>query len=263
MQELKRISPPDLAGRVAVVTGAGQGIGHSVARQLSEAGATVFAGIKSAGEGKVKGAETLAMDVTDGRQVEAAFRHISLEAGRLDILVNNAGEIAPIGRFQDLNIEDIGTTIDVNFLGAARCIRAALPLLEESRGVIVNAGTGAAKIPLEGWTAYCCSKSAELMLSRMIDEEFRPKGVRVFDMGIPPSDTQLQALVRKSGINRISKIPRKDLVDPDIPASALVWLCGDEARRIDDAVLDLRDDLFRGLMADRGFPADGGAKAQA
>ena len=248
MQKLTRISLPDLSGRVAAVTGAHSGIGRSVAKQLAEAGAAVFAGMRASGDGPTEGIEALAMDITDGKQVEAAFRHIARNAGRLDILVNNAGNIEPIGYFQDIDIEEMTRTVDVNFLGAARCIRAALPLLEKSGGVIVNAGTGAAKVPLDGWTAYCCSKSAELMLSKMIDMEFRSKGVRVFDLGIPPTDTRMQKQIRSSGINPISEIPRENLLDPDIPASAIAWLCGNEARNVDEVALDLRDELFRQLM---------------
>ena len=251
MRGLTRISPPDLSGKVAAVTGAARGIGYSVAGQLVEAGATVFAGMRSPGQANIEGAESLSMDITDEKQVEAAFRYIGQNAGRLDILVNNAGTIEPIGRFQDVEIEEFARTIDVNVLGTARCMRAALPLLQaQSRGVIVNAGTGAAKAPLEGWTAYCCSKSAALMLSRMVDEELRCKGIRVFDLGIPPADTRMQELIRASGINRISKIPRESLLDPGIPASAAVWLCGEEALKIDKVALDLRDELFHRLMSD-------------
>ncbi|MDE0111356.1 MAG: SDR family NAD(P)-dependent oxidoreductase [Albidovulum sp.] len=255
MQELTRISPPDLSGRVAAVTGSAQGIGYSVAKQLVEAGAAVFAGMRAPGEARIEGAESLSMDVTDETQIESAFRYIGLNAGRLDILVNNAGTIVPICHFRDTDVKEFGRAIDVNVLGPARCIRAAIPLMQaQTGGVIVNAGTGAAKIPLEGRTAYCCSKSAALMLSRMVDEGFKCNGIRVFDLGIPPTDTRLQELIRASGINRISKIPRESLLDPDIPASAAVWLCGEEALKIDEVVLDLRDDLFRRPMTDISKP---------
>jgi NAD(P)-dependent dehydrogenase (short-subunit alcohol dehydrogenase family) len=125
---------------------------------------------------------------------------------------------------------------------------AALPLLEASRGLILNAGTGAATKAMEGWTAYCSSKAAARMLTEMQALELAPRGVAARFVGIPPTDTAMQGEIREAGLNPISKIPRGDLVHPDVPASVLAWLCASEQRGREEVMLDVREPLFKAMM---------------
>jgi NAD(P)-dependent dehydrogenase (short-subunit alcohol dehydrogenase family) len=123
-----------------------------------------------------------------------------------------------------------------------------LPFLKRSRGVIVNAGSGAAFTPLEGWAAYCATKAALAMLSRVIDLEMGSLGVKTFFLGIPPTDTAMQAKIRSSGLNRISEIPQSSLNPVAAPASVIAWLCSPKARDIEAVLVDVRDEIFVNMM---------------
>ena len=195
------------------------------------------------------GAKPLHLDVTDQASVDAAMGQIARAAGRLDGVVNNAGVIEPIGRFADLRSDDLRAAFEVNVLGVHRVTVAALDLLEAGKGVVVNAGTGAATTPMEGWTAYCASKAAARMLSEMAAMELADRGVRIFFLGIPPTDTAMQGAIREARLNPISRIPRDDLVDPIVPASVMAWLCGPDGRTVDEVCLDVRDARFREMMS--------------
>ena len=123
-----------------------------------------------------------------------------------------------------------------------------LPFLKRARGVIVNAGSGAAFTPLEGWTAYCASKAALAMLSRVTSGNGRAAlGVQVFFLGIPPTDTGMQAKIRSSGLNRISELPQSSLNPVETPASIVAWLCS--SKRARSACLStIGDEIFVKMM---------------
>ncbi|MEO9299761.1 SDR family oxidoreductase [Devosia alba] len=247
MNALGMMPLPDLRGKVALITGAGRGIGRAAAELLLQAGATVFAGVRE--NETVEGAVTLLLDVTDASSVAAAFAAINQQVDHLDVLINNAGIVSPIGHVDDVDAEAFAIALNVNIAGPLRVAQAALPLLRAAKGVIINAGSGAAFSPLEGWAAYCTSKAGLTMLSRVIDLENSGQGIKSFTLGIPPTNTEMQGVIRSSGLNPVSQIPKENLVAPAIPASVMVWLCGDEARGIAELTVDVRDDRFRALMA--------------
>lgn len=252
----RTIPVPDLAGKVAFVTGASTGIGVEAVAGLLRAGASVFASSLSSEplpewvRALDDGARLfeLRCDVTSQDQVDAAFGVVARKCARLDILINSAGVVEPIGPLAEVDVEAWAHCIDVNINGVMRCTRKALPLLVESKGIIVNASSGAARMALEGWSAYCTSKAGLSMLSRATDHEYRSRSVRVFALGIGPTDTGMQAAIRASGVNPVAKIPQGDLTHPRVPASVMVWLCGPDARAIDEVEIDLREDRFQALM---------------
>ncbi len=248
MFNLAPVPVPDLSGRVVLVTGAGRGIGAELVRILVERGARVFAGIYDEAEPLPEGAVQLPLDVTRDEDAAAAVARVSAEAGRLDVLVNNAGLISPIGPLASLPTAALAPAFAVNVMGVHRMVIACLPLLAASRGAIVNAGTGAATTPMEGWTAYCTSKAGVHMLTRMLALELGPLGIASHFVGIPPTDTAMQAQIRAAGLNPISKIPKEKLVPTAVPASVLAWMCSAEARSIDEVLLDVRQDRFVAMM---------------
>jgi NAD(P)-dependent dehydrogenase (short-subunit alcohol dehydrogenase family) len=253
MFDLSPIAVPDLSGRTILVTGAGRGIGATLARLLADRGALVYAGVfqgvDPACAGLLDACTRVELDVTDAASVAGVMDRIGAEGGRLDVLVNNAGAIAPIGHVETLATDALRGAYEVNTLGLHRMTCAALPLLRATRGVVVNAGTGAATTPMEGWAAYCTSKAAARMMTRMFAKDMEGSGVQFFFVGIPPTDTEMQAEIRTAGLNPISRIARDDLVRPEVPASVMAWLCGPDARRLSDVVLDVRDEFFRAMMA--------------
>jgi len=253
MFDLRPVPVPSLSGKTILVTGAGRGIGAELVRVLVENGARVFAGIHRLGRDPIenlpKAASLLELDVTSQHATDAAIKRISDEAGRLDALINNAGVIDPIGHLATLASDDLIAAFAVNVVGVHRVTVAALPLLRPSKGVIINAGTGAATTPMEGWTAYCTSKAGTHMLTRMLDLELAGDGIKTFFVGIPPTDTAMQGAIREAGFNPVSKIAQSDLVPVRVPASVIAWLCGPQARDIDAVFVDVREQRFKDMMA--------------
>jgi NAD(P)-dependent dehydrogenase (short-subunit alcohol dehydrogenase family) len=248
MFNLAPVPVPDLSGRVVLVTGAGRGIGAELVRILVDRGARVFAGVYGEAEALPVAATQLPLDVTQDADAAAAVTRITAEAGRLDVLVNNAGLITPIGPLASLPTAALAPAFAVNVMGVHRMVVACLPLLAASRGAIVNAGTGAATTPMEGWTAYCTSKAGVHMLTRLLALELGPQGIASHFVGIPPTDTAMQAEIRAAGLNPISKIPQDKLVPVAVPASVLAWMCSAEARSVDEVLLDVRQDRFTAMM---------------
>jgi NAD(P)-dependent dehydrogenase (short-subunit alcohol dehydrogenase family) len=249
MFNLAPVPVPDLSGRVILVTGAGRGIGAALVRLLVDRGASVFAGFYGAADMEaLKGAVTFPLDVTDSASVAAAVGQVTAFGGRLDVLVNNAGIIAPIGHLEHLTSDSLLPAFEVNVIGLHRMTVACLPLLKQSQGLILNAGTGAATTAMEGWTAYCTSKAAARMMSLMMDKELSSQGVRTVFCGIPPTDTMMQGEIRGAGLNPISQIPQASLVHPDVPASVLAWIASDAGRGLNEVLVDVRDDRFKAMM---------------
>jgi NAD(P)-dependent dehydrogenase (short-subunit alcohol dehydrogenase family) len=249
MSQLRPVPTEPLEGAIALVTGAGQGIGLATALALSAAGAKVIAGYYQRPSVSLPSAiDQIGMDVTQQSAVDSAARLIGEKYGALDILVNNAGTVEPIGRFGDLSPEDISIAFGVNVVGTHRVVKAMLPFLKHSRGVIINAGSGAAFTPLEGWAAYCSSKAALAMLTRVIDLEMASFGIKTFFLGIPPTDTSMQEKIRRSGLNKVSEIPQSALNAVEVPASVITWLCSPKARKIEAILVDVRDELFVKMM---------------
>lgn len=252
MFDLSPIAVPDMTGKSILITGAGRGIGAALAALLAQRGADVFAGMHGVTDPTTRellqGCTTVNLDVTNPSDVASVITRVRSQTGQLDALVNNAGAIAPIGHIDTLATESLRDAYEVNTLGLHRMTCAALPLLRQSKGVVVNAGTGAATTAMEGWTAYCTSKAAARMMTMMFATDLRDGDVQFFFIGIPPTDTEMQGEIRTAGLNPISQIAQADLVKPEVPASVMAWLCGPNARELEDVILDVRDDFFTAMM---------------
>jgi NAD(P)-dependent dehydrogenase (short-subunit alcohol dehydrogenase family) len=250
MFNLSTVTVPDLSGKTVLVTGAGKGIGAEVVRMLHAKGAQVFAGIHAADgvEDHPEGVTVAPLDVTKQVDVDAMISLIGAKAGRLDVLINNAGTISTIAPLSELPVTALAKALEVNVLGVHRMTIAALPLLRQARGRIINAGTGAATTPMEGWAAYCSSKAGMQMLTRMMALELAGDGIQSFFLGIPPTDTAMQDRIRASGLNAVSKILKEKLVPIAVPASCMAWLCSDAASELNEVLLDVRQDVFTRLM---------------
>ncbi|MEO8241346.1 MAG: SDR family oxidoreductase [bacterium] len=249
MFNLAAVPVPDLTGRTVLVTGAGKGIGAELVRILHQNGATVYAGLYpiDSAEPLPDSVTKLELDVTNQSNVDSAMARISAETGRLDVLVNNAGVINPIGPLAEIATDDLAPAFAVNVMGVHRMTVAALPLLRASHGTILNAGTGAATTAMEGWTAYCSTKAGMQMLTRMMALELAKDGLRIYFLGIPPTDTAMQGKIRASGLNPISQIPQDKLVPPQVPASVMAYLCGPDPVTT-ETLLDVRHEVFTKMM---------------
>jgi 3-oxoacyl-[acyl-carrier protein] reductase len=249
---------PDLAGKVAIVTGASRGIGAAAAQALAEAGASVILLARSLAQAEANAQQiassggkaiALACDVSDYAACEHMVRETTRHFGPPDILINNAGVIEPISMVATAEPREWARSIEINLIGAYYAIRAVLPgMLERGHGDIINVSSGAAIRPLEGWSAYCSGKAGLAMLTRAIDLEHRDGGIRVFGFQPGTTDTEMQVTIRASGINMVSKIPREQLTPVAHPARAIVYLCTKAADDFAGKEFSLRDDDFRGRI---------------
>ena len=189
-----------LADQVAVVTGAGRGIGRAVATTLARAGAAVALAARSAAElesvaREVRAAGGRALVVaTDVRQeaaVETLARQTLAEWGQVDVLVNAAG-LATFAPVTDSKLDDWDQILAVNLRGAVLCCRAVLPaMIARRRGTIINVGSVVTSRTLTGSAAYTASKYGLLGFSRVLAEEMRAHGVRVGVLSAGATDTPL------------------------------------------------------------------------
>ena len=177
-----------LTGKTVLVTGAGRGLGHGVARGLAAYGSTVVAVARSGPEladlaDTVRAAggqiETIAADLADAGAIERLAADLVARHGGVDAVVNNAA-ILRMTPFLDLSAEDFDETIEVNLLAPVRLTRALLPgMLERGRGAIVNVSSAAGVRPFADETDYCAAKYGLEGFSSSLALELAPHNVSV------------------------------------------------------------------------------------
>ncbi|KUF18028.1 2,3-dihydro-2,3-dihydroxybenzoate dehydrogenase [Streptomyces silvensis] len=256
----------ELAGRTALVTGAGQGIGAAVARRLAAEGAHVVATDRtsealdaiSGGPGRAAdrpgtpaphdagppGTITAhVMDVTDAATVDTVVNDVERAHGPLDILVNVAGILRP-GPAAELTDEDWADTFAVNTTGVFHTSRAvAARMTARGRGSIVTVGSNAAGVPRTGMAAYAASKAAAAMYTKCLGLELARSGVRCNIVAPGSTDTAMQRALWSDAAapQRVidgdpatfrTGIPLGRIAAPDDIAEAVLFLASDRARHI-------------------------------
>jgi 2-keto-3-deoxy-L-fuconate dehydrogenase len=230
-------SPFRLDGRHALVTGGASGIGEQVSRVLTAAGASVAIADMDRVRAEtlaaeLPGASAATFDVTD----EAAVNHSVGQLTRLDILVNSAG-IGLVGDIQETAAVDFQRLMRVNVEGTFLVTRAAMPLLIESKGSVVNIGSVAGLVGVKRRFAYCASKGAVLALSRQLAVDYAGR-VRVNCVCPGTVDTPfVEAYLEKFHKHEKDKVraelaarqPVGRLGRPDEVAYLVLYLCSSEA----------------------------------
>lgn len=177
-----------LAGKTALVTGAGRGIGLAIARALTEEGVRVVGGARTVGtELKKVTPHTLEVDLSRPTGAAELVEYAASEVGGIDVLVNNVG--APDTRTEGfLSIDDAGwqKMFDTNLFIAVRTTRAALPSIIERHGSVINIGSTNGRLPLPVVIDYSAAKAALLSFGKSLAEEFGPAGVRVNTVSAGP-----------------------------------------------------------------------------
>lgn len=254
-----------VSGKVALVTGAGRGIGLAIARTLVSRGARVvltgrlLAGVehhaRALGDERAIG---LQCDVADFGAVSAAVAKCVDKFGALDILINNAGVIDPIARLADSDPTVWGRAVEVNYKGVYHGLRAALPLMRsQGRGTIINISSGAANSALEGWSHYCSTKAAAKKLTECAHKEVGAEGIRVIGLSPGTVATDMMAKIRDSQINPVSKLDWSSHIPAEWVGRAVVFLCGPGSDRFLGADFSIKTVEGRRLV---GLPVDGAAQ---
>ncbi len=249
-----------LAGRVALVTGAGRGIGDAIVRALVEEGAAVSLVARStveiealAAELSAKGARTFAVraDVADVAQIEASVTATVAALGPVDILVNNAA-FAVRGAITEQAPETWQNTVDVNLLAPYHYSRLVLPgMLAKRWGRIINIGSVMSKVGMSLFTAYTASKHGLIGLTRALALEVADKGITVNAVcpGVtktPGNDGLFEARSKALGVpveklrdEAVARIPMRTIATPEQVAPAVVFLASDAAERITGEALNV------------------------
>ncbi len=226
-----------LEERIALVTGAGAGIGRAIVERFAGEGARMIASDRDrksleALAADLPDAVTVAADVTSLDDVKALFEEAGERFGRLDILVNNAG-VGSRTDFRNLSDEDWAEVMDVNLLGTVRCMREGLDLLKASGDAsIVNMGSIMEMRHVRQLSAYAASKAAIAALTRSVAVEYAPFGIRVNAVSPGYVETAMTRTVLRNQAMRealLARTPLKRFPTPEDIAAAALFLVSEEA----------------------------------
>lgn len=228
------------SGKVAVVTGAGSGIGEECARQLAaQGGRVVVADINLAGAERVASglresggeAQACAVDVADAASVEKMVAFAVHSFGRLDVAVNNAGiggELNPTGAY---SVEGWQRVIGVNLSGVFYCMRYEIPaMLANGAGAIVNMASILGSVGFAGSPAYVAAKHGVVGLTKSAAIEYATQGIRVNSVGPAFISTPLLSAFDAASLDQIRQMhPVKRLGTPGEVAALVCFLSSDAA----------------------------------
>jgi 2-hydroxycyclohexanecarboxyl-CoA dehydrogenase len=225
-----------LDDKIAVVTGAGQGIGRAIAGKLAAEGATVVvtdldeanAAATAAG---LPGAVAIRADVTDRQSVQVITSRIVQQFGRIDVLVNNAGwdKASP---FVDSDPADWDRAIAVNLYGVLHTCKAVLPVMAgQGSGAVVNLASDAGRVGSSGEAVYSAAKGGVIAFTKSLAREMARHQVRVNCVCPGPTDTALFAAFAGPKLREAltRAIPFRRLGQPDDVANVVAFLASDEA----------------------------------
>lgn len=245
-----------LEGRIALVTGASQGIGRACALELARAGATVALAARNeakladvAGEIRAAGgtAEAFALDVSNGDSISAGAKAIVERFGKVEILVNNAGITRDmlVLRMKRRDWDDV---LETNLTGAFLLTQAVLsPMLRNRWGRIVNITSVVGRMGQAGQVNYAASKAGLIGMTRSLAREVASRGITVNAVAPGYIETAMTAVLdEKQRALMMAQIPLdRPGTDMDI-ANAVVFLASDAASYITGHVLDVNGGMFMG-----------------
>ena len=235
-----------IRGKIAVVTGAGGGIGLALVRCLVEEGATVVATDLDVAAVTAEFGESVqaqALDVRDSAQVDALIAGIERDIGPIDLAVNVAGVLSN-QLVVDTSDAEWDRVFDINAKGVFRVSRAiAKVMLPRKRGAMVTVSSNAAGIPRHAMAAYAASKAAATMFTRCLGLELAPHGIRcnIVAPGSTLTPMQTGMWADEHGAARViegsletykSGIPLRKLATPEDVADAVMFLLSDQAAHI-------------------------------
>jgi NAD(P)-dependent dehydrogenase (short-subunit alcohol dehydrogenase family) len=231
----------DMSGKVAVVNGASRGIGEAIAKGLASCGALVVLSSrrqesvqKVADEIVAAGGKAVAKACHAGHldEIDALFRYIDDEFGRLDVLINNAATNPYYGPATDLSPEAFDKTVAVNLKGPYFMLAKAVPLMIKSGGgSVVNVASITALTPPPGQAVYSMTKAGLVSITRSFAKEYGQQGVRVNAILPGVVETRLaSAMIQDPGVQKwISRLPAGRAGQPEDMVAGVLYLVSDQA----------------------------------
>lgn len=237
----------DFNGRVAVVTGAGQGLGAALAKEFAAHGASValigrtqvkldhvVSEIKESGAD----AEAFCCDIACASEVEETFQRIVARFGKIDILVNNAA-IHKSLPLTGTSVKDWDEIIRTNLNGTFYCISAVIQgMIDQRYGKIVNISSNSVKHYFPGFGAYATSKGGMIVMTQILSEEVKQYGVQVNAINLGMTNTE-KTRERFGSNDPAVKWSFSDMLQAEDAARAIAFIASDEGAPFVGAVLDM------------------------
>lgn len=239
-----------LAGKAALITGGGKGIGRAIAARLAAAGARVAVvgreedALRAAAEGIGDAARAYACDVRDRAAVDETVDHAAADLGGLDFLVNNAG-VSGLTPITDPDDETWRAVVETNLHGAWYATRAAFRHLRGREGArILFVSSVLGKFGVPAYTAYCASKHALIGMTRALAIELAPHGIAVNAVCPGWVETEMargsiERQARAQGLSpeefrrrAVEAVPQRRMLDPEEVAGLVLYLCLPESKGI-------------------------------
>ncbi|MBV9607430.1 MAG: SDR family oxidoreductase [Solirubrobacterales bacterium] len=228
---------PPVPARVAVITGAGSGIGRVVARRLAEAGYVLALAGRRVETLEATRAELPALresfavrtDVTDPASVQELFDEVTRRAGRVDLLFNNAGSFGPGSPVGDYPLDGWSDTIAVNLTGAFLCARAAFRVMAQQRpsgGRIINNGSISAHVPRPNAVAYTASKHGITGLTKALALEGRALRIACGQIDVGNAATEMTRQIEAGALQADGQIRPEPTMSAEHVADAVLYMAG-------------------------------------
>jgi 7-alpha-hydroxysteroid dehydrogenase len=243
-----------LNGRVAVITGAGKGIGAAIARAFAEAGADVVLGARTEADLQAVAADVRKLgrralvqmtDVNEPAQLEHLVQRASRELGRIDILVNNAGGFPPRAALST-STEQFEAAFRFNVGTAYRLSTLCAPQLAETEGNILNLSSVAGQFPAPCFSAYGTAKGALSLLTRELAQEFAPKvRVNAIAVGSTRTDALNTVLTEEVEATMVALTPMGRLGEVEDIALGALYLASPAASYVTGEILGVNGGLER------------------
>jgi NAD(P)-dependent dehydrogenase (short-subunit alcohol dehydrogenase family) len=242
-----------LEGKVAIVTGAGGGIGRGIAQRFAEEGARVVVndvdGAAAAEVANAIDAVAIAADVSSATDVDRLFDTTIAELGGVDVLVNNAGLIDVERHFLEADEAWWDRVLAVNLKGQFLCsLRAAKWMARNGGGAIVNLSSGGARAAHRGMVAYDASKGGVEAMTRAMALDLGPYGIRV--NALAPGSVDVRGFTPEEAAERGETIPLGRVGTPEDMAGVALFLASDDARYVTGVAISVDG----GLIAQQRSP---------
>ncbi|MCI0557672.1 MAG: SDR family oxidoreductase [Nitrososphaera sp.] len=240
-----------MKGKVALVTGAGGGVGRAISKRLASAGCKVVLigrtrdklSKVSSEIGDRKNVLTIATDITKEAEVLSAMEQTISAYDKVDILVNNAGTITDPAQFHETSDDQWSELVNTNLIGTFRMTQAAIPLMMKNGGgniVNISSVLGIRSIPKVPLTVYGVTKAGVIMFTKSIAVEYGQYGIR--SNCVCPSTIRssiIEPYLQDENAKKVleSTFPLRKIGEPEDIAGAVAYLCSDDARWITGSVI--------------------------